>query len=95
MLRDELVLRREVNANGKSRAFINDTPVNLSQLQSMAGALVDIHLQFDTHSLGENDFQREVLDVLAGHHALLRSFRASFNGSHYLKGKDSLNFANY
>jgi DNA repair protein RecN (Recombination protein N) len=76
---DDLVLRREVNANGKSRAFINDTPVNLSQLQSMAAALVDMHLQFDTHSLGENDFQREVLDVLAGHGALLGSFRASFN----------------
>jgi DNA repair protein RecN (Recombination protein N) len=76
---DDLVLRREINANGKSRAFINDTPVNLSQLQSMAAALVDMHLQFDTHSLGENDFQREVLDVLAGHGALLGSFRASFN----------------
>lgn len=76
---DELVLRREVNANGKSRAFINDTPVNLSQLQSMAGALVDMHLQFDTHSLGEHDFQREVLDELAGHGALLGSFKASFS----------------
>lgn len=76
---DDLVLRREVNANGKSRAFINDTPVNLSQLQSMAAALVDMHLQFDTHSLGENDFQREVLDVLAGHSALLGSFQASFD----------------
>ena len=76
---EDLVLRREVNAHGKSRAFINDTPVNLSQLQSMATALVDMHLQFDTLSLGENDFQREVLDVLAGHSTLLGSFQASFN----------------
>jgi DNA repair protein RecN (Recombination protein N) len=76
---EDLVLRREVNANGKSRAFINDTPVNLSQLQSMAGALVDMHLQFDTHSLGEHDFQREVLDVLAGHSALLGTFQSSFS----------------
>ena len=77
---DELVLRREVSSNGKSRAFINDTPVNLSQLQAMAGSLVDLHLQFDTHALGQNDFQREVLDVLANHHALLQSFREAFSG---------------
>jgi len=77
---DELVLRREVSSNGKSRAFINDTPVNLSQLQAMAASLVDLHLQFDTHSLGQNDFQREVLDVLANHHTLLQSFREAFNG---------------
>ena len=77
---DELVLRREVSSNGKSRAFINDTPVNLSQLQAMAGSLVDLHLQFDTQSLGQNDFQREVLDALASHHALLYSFREAFSG---------------
>lgn len=77
---DDLVLRREVSSNGKSRAFINDTPVNLSQLQAMAGSLVDLHLQFDTHALGQNDFQREVLDVLANHHALLQSFREAFSG---------------
>lgn len=77
---EELVLRREVNANGKSRAFINDTPVNLSQLQSMAGSLVDMHLQFDTLSLGQNDFQREVLDVLADHHKLLQNFKEVYSG---------------
>jgi len=77
---DELVLRREVSANGKSRAFINDTPVNLSQLQSMAGSLVDMHLQFDTHSLGQHDFQREVLDVLAGHHATLKAYQQAYSG---------------
>jgi DNA repair protein RecN (Recombination protein N) len=76
---DELVLRREVSANGKSRAFINDTPVNLSQLQSMAGSLVDMHLQFDTHSLGQHDFQRVVLDVLAGHHVLLKTYQEAYN----------------
>lgn len=77
---DELVLRREVSANGKSRAFINDTPVNLSQLQSMAGSLVDMHLQFDTHSLGQHDFQREVLDVLAGHNATLKAYQEAYSG---------------
>jgi DNA repair protein RecN (Recombination protein N) len=76
---EDLILRREVSANGKSRAFINDTPVNLSQLQSIAGSLVDMHLQFDTHALGQKDFQREVLDVLSGHNDLLKKYQEVFN----------------
>ena len=63
---EELVVRREIAPNGKSRAFINDTPVNLSQLQQLGSLLVDLHQQFDTLELGETDFQREVLDALAG-----------------------------
>jgi len=55
---DEVVLRREIGINGKSRAFINDTPVNLSQLQQLASLLVDLHRQFDTLELVESDFQR-------------------------------------
>ena len=62
---DQLVLRREIGTNGKSRAFINDTPVNLNQLQQLSSLLVDLHQQFDTLALGESDFQREVLDALA------------------------------
>jgi len=62
----ELVLiRREINPQGKSRAFINDTPVNLSQLQELSAQLVDLHQQFDTLSLAQSSFQREVLDALA------------------------------
>ena len=63
---DEVVVRREIGINGKSRAFINDTPVNLSQLQQLASLLVDLHRQFDTLELGEVDFQREVIDALGG-----------------------------
>jgi DNA repair protein RecN (Recombination protein N) len=62
---DELLLRREIGVNGKSRAFINDTPVNLSQLQELSTLLVDLHQQFDTLEVGETNFQREVLDALA------------------------------
>jgi DNA repair protein RecN (Recombination protein N) len=62
---DELVLRREIAANGKSRAFINDTPATLQQLKILASLLVDLHQQFDTLELGDSDFQREVLDALA------------------------------
>ncbi|MGZ8540211.1 MAG: DNA repair protein RecN [Chitinophagaceae bacterium] len=75
---EELVLRREIGTNGKSRAFINDTPVNLSQLQQLSSLLVDLHLQFDTLELGESDFQREVLDALAGNAAMLNDYQLIF-----------------
>ncbi|HUR66003.1 MAG TPA: DNA repair protein RecN [Chitinophagaceae bacterium] len=75
----ELVVRREIAPNGKSRAFINDTPVNLSQLQEMSMLLVDLHQQFDTLELGKTDFQREVLDALAGHGSLLEEYQGLFH----------------
>ena len=75
---EELVLRREIGTNGKSRAFINDTPVNLSQLQQVSALLVDLHLQFDTLELGESDFQREVLDALSGNAAMLNGYQLVF-----------------
>jgi len=62
----EWCIRREVGANGKSRAFLNDTPVTLNQLQSFASQLVDLHQQFDTLELTEAERQRELLDVMAG-----------------------------
>ena len=61
----EIILRREIYNSGKSRAFINDTPVNLSQLQELSALLVDLHQQFDSLELGRNHFQLEVLDALA------------------------------
>ena len=76
---DELVLRREINASGKSRGFINDTPANLQQLKQLASMLVDLHQQFDTLQLGEADFQREVLDALAGNEKLLSQYILLFN----------------
>ena len=72
---EELVVRREIAVNGKSRAFINDTPVNLDQLRELSSLLVDLHQQFDALQLGENDFQREVIDALAGHSATLNEYR--------------------
>ncbi|MFN6228095.1 MAG: AAA family ATPase, partial [Bacteroidota bacterium] len=62
---DILLVRREISPQGKSRAFVNDSPVNLSQLQELSAQLVDLHQQFDTLSLGQTSFQREVLDALA------------------------------
>ncbi len=75
---NELVVRREISGAGKSRAFINDTPVNLSQLQQLGSLLVDLHQQFDTLELTENDFQREVLDALAGHVVIIDEYRTTF-----------------
>ncbi len=74
----ELVLRREIAANGKSRGFINDTPANLQQLKQLTSLLVDLHQQFDTLELGDTDFQREVLDALAGNEKLLLHYISLF-----------------
>ena len=71
---EELVLRREIAVNGKSRAFINDTPVNLEQLRELSSLLVDLHQQFDALQLGENDFQREVVDALAGNKNIIGEY---------------------
>jgi len=71
---EEVVVRREIAPNGKSRAFINDTPVNLTQLAGLSSLLVDLHQQFDTLELGESDFQRDVLDALGGNFPALKVF---------------------
>lgn len=75
---EELTIRREISASGKSRAFVNDTPVNLEQLRQLSSLLVDLHRQFDTLALGESDFQREVLDALAGHQELLLQYQTVY-----------------
>ncbi|HEY8733450.1 MAG TPA: DNA repair protein RecN [Puia sp.] len=75
----ELVLRREISPNGKSRAFINDTPVNLGQLRRLCSLLVDLHQQFDVLSLGESEFQLAVVDALAANTALLQKYRLLFH----------------
>ena len=78
---DDLMVRREISANGKSRAFINDTPVNLSQLNQLSKLLVDLHQQFDTLELGQADFQREVLDAMAGNISLLKKYLQVYDAS--------------
>jgi len=75
---DEVVIRREIAPSGKSRAFVNDTPVNLDQLRQLASLLVDLHRQFDTLELGENRFQLEVLDALAAQGEALSAYRAAY-----------------
>src|SRR5450432_6320 len=74
----ELALRREISPNGKSRAFVNDTPVNLDQLRRLCSMLVDLHQQFDILSLGEAGFQLAVVDALAASAYALSQYRIIF-----------------
>jgi DNA repair protein RecN (Recombination protein N) len=78
-LTDEVIIRREINAQGKSRAFINDTPINLNELKQLTSQLVDLHQQFDTLTLGDTDFQRTVIDALAGVQKDLAHYQSVFH----------------
>lgn len=71
----QLLIRREISAAGKSRAFVNDTPVNLGQLAELSNMLVDLHQQFDTLELSTAGFQREVVDALAGNGPRVQAYR--------------------
>jgi DNA repair protein RecN (Recombination protein N) len=75
---EELIIRREINTSGKSRAFVNDTPVTLLQLTTLSSLLVDLHKQFDALELGDSDFQREVLDALADQAAVMNNYQEVF-----------------
>lgn len=75
---NEILIRREIAANGKSRSFINDTPVNLSQVKALSIHLVDLHQQFDTLEINSESFQRDVLDALSDHSSLLLDFKKQF-----------------
>ncbi|MCZ2100196.1 MAG: DNA repair protein RecN [Chitinophagales bacterium] len=71
---DELIIRREIAPNGKSRAFVNDTPVTLDILQTLADGLIDIHQQFDTLDIQKPAFQMRILDALAENKTLLADY---------------------
>lgn len=73
------IIRREIAINGKSRSFINDTPVNLSVLAKLTYLLVDLHQQFGHLALKEDHFQMEVLDAVAANQALLKNYTEQFS----------------
>ncbi|MEY3873381.1 MAG: hypothetical protein RL363_102 [Bacteroidota bacterium] len=75
---DEVIIRREISAQGKSRAFINDTPINLNELRQLTSQLVDLHQQFDTLTLGDTDFQRTVIDALANIQKDLAAYQLAY-----------------
>ena len=68
------IVRREILPSGKSRAFINDSPVNLQILSELGGQLIDVHSQHQTLRLTENDFQLKLIDALANNRELLTTF---------------------
>jgi DNA repair protein RecN (Recombination protein N) len=71
-------IRREINPEGKSRAFINDTPVTLNQLKELGERLIDIHSQHQTLSLNGADFQLSVVDAFAKHEDVLTEYKSEF-----------------
>ncbi|RZP04961.1 MAG: DNA repair protein RecN [Flavobacteriales bacterium] len=73
------IIRRELLPSNKSRAFINDTPVSLSQLQSISSSLVDIHSQHESVSLFSEKYQLDILDILAGNKILLKNYLEKLN----------------
>ena len=73
-----LILRREINPSGKSRAFINDTPVNLNQMKELGSRLVDIHSQNSTITLNRTEFQLAVLDSFAQLQAETQTYRKKY-----------------
>ena len=85
---DEILIRREISAIGKSRAFINDTPVNLSQLKELGSALVNLHQQFDSLELHDYDFHREVVDALSDNAGRIQEYRHHFQ--QYIKAQKEL-----
>ena len=82
----ETVLRREISADGKTRSFINDTPVNLNTLKQLGEQLIDIHSQHATLAINNERFQLVVLDTLAAHTETLNEYRETFE-THRLTSK--------
>ena len=75
---DECILRREVSANGKSRAFINDTPASLAQMKMLGEKLIDVHSQHQNLLLNKEGFQLNILDILAQDEQALSAYQAVY-----------------
>ena len=95
----ETILRREISPSGKSRAFINDSPVNLHQLSKIGSRIIDIHTQHQNLNILDQDFQFEIIDAFSNNNEIVDEFRLIFNQYHELQrkieklklDKDSLN----
>ena len=79
---NDCIIRRELTAAGKSRAFINDTPVQLSMLKELGERLVDVHSQHQNLLLNKQDFQMSVLDIIADDAKELADYKASYDAYH-------------
>lgn len=88
---EECILRREVSASGKSRAFINDTPASLSLMKELGERLIDVHSQHQNLLLNKEDFQLNVLDVLAHNEPLVTTYQQLYRQwKEYLQALEKL-----
>jgi DNA repair protein RecN (Recombination protein N) len=78
-IEDQLFIRREISATGKSRSFINDTPVNLDVIQKLSLFLLDMHQQWDNLDIHEENFQMEMIDAFTKNKNVLTQYRNLFN----------------
>lgn len=76
---DQTVLRREISPGGKSRAFINDTPVTVEVLKKLGSQLMDVHSQHETLQLGTQTFQLKLIDAYADNHSILDAYRLAWD----------------
>ena len=86
---DVTILRREILPTGKSRAFVNDSPVNLQQLQDLSEFLLDIHSQHQTQELSDEEYQFQIIDAIAGNQDLINNYQNKLK--EYKKSKNLLN----
>ena len=82
-------IRREIIPSGKSRAFVNDTPVNLEILQKLSFELIDIHSQFQNHFIIKEEYQMDILDLLAKNQNLIEKYTLNF--SYFKEVKNKIN----
>jgi DNA repair protein RecN (Recombination protein N) len=75
---DECIIRREISPTGKSRGFINDTPVTLDVMRNLGEYLMDIHSQHESLELGNNQYQQRILDLYSGNESLLNEYQIVF-----------------
>jgi len=85
---DVTIIRREILPSGKSRAFVNDSPVNLNELQELGEFLIDIHSQHQTRELSEEAYQIQILDAIAGNSEVLINYKNKL--SEYKSAKSQL-----
>ena len=83
----ECIVRREVAATGRSRAFVNDTPVSVAQLKELGARLMDIHSQHQNLLLGDAGYQLRVLDTLSGNKSLLDGYRLQYDAYRSMNGE--------
>ncbi|MBN9282970.1 MULTISPECIES: DNA repair protein RecN [unclassified Flavobacterium] len=84
---DTTIIRREILPSGKSRAFVNDSPVNLQELQQLGDFLLDIHSQHQTQELSNEEYQIQILDAIAGQQPLLQEYKSSLSTYKAVKSK--------